>query len=193
MAGIIKETVQGIHVVAADDELLGRRKIFLTEPISAETSDELIKKLMYLDEADSTAPVTLYINSPGGEVYSGLAVYDFIGLMKAPLKTVCIGCAASMGAILFLAGSKREMLPHTRIMLHDPSYGHLDVSGKKPHEIQHEVDSLNKTRESLAAIIAEKTGKKLNEIYKITANDTYFDVKEAMDFGLATGVYTNDG
>lgn len=188
MTGIIKETVQGINVVSADDELLSKRKIFLTEQVDAETSNELLKKLMYLNETDGEAPITLYINSPGGDVYSGLAVYDFIELMTAPLKTVCIGCAASMGAILFLAGSEREMLPHTRIMLHDPSYSRMDVSGKKPHEIQHEVDSLNKTRESLAAIIAEKTGKPLDEIYKITANDTFFDVKEAMEFGLATAV-----
>lgn len=188
MAGIIKETVQGINVVLADDELLSKRKIFLTEQVNAKTSDELIKKLMYLNDADSKAPITLYINSPGGEVYSGLAVYDFTQLMKAPLKTVCIGSAASMGAILFLAGKEREMLPHTRIMIHDPSYGCLDVGGKKPHEIQHEVDSLNRTRESLAEIISEKTGRSLEEVYKITANDTYFDVKEAMEFGLATAV-----
>ena len=186
MAGIIKETVQGIHVVSADDELLSKRKIFLTEQVDAETANELLKKLMYLNGENSEAPITLYINSPGGDVYSGLAVYDFIELMEAPLKTVCVGCAASMGAILFLAGDEREMLPHTRIMIHDPSYGRFDVGGKKPHEIQHEVDSLNKTRESLARIISEKTGKTLDEVYKITANDTFFDVKEAIEFGLAT-------
>ena len=190
MAGIIKETVNGINVVLVDDELLAKRKIFLTEQVDAETSNELLKKLMYLNEADSEARITLYINSPGGDVYSGLAVYDFIKLMKAPLKTVCIGCASSMGAILFLAGDEREMLPHTRLMIHDPSYGRLDVGGKKPHEIQQEVDSLNKTRESLAEIIADRTGRPLDEVYKITANDTFFDVKEAIEFGLATAECT---
>ena len=188
MAGIIKETVQGINVISVDDELLSRREIFLTDHVDAETSNELLKKLMYLNGADSEAEITLYINSPGGDVYSGLAVYDFISLMKAPLKTVCIGCAASMGAILFLAGEKREMLPHTQIMIHDPSYLRLDVGGKKPHEIQHEVDSLNKTREHLAQIISERTGKPLEEVYKLTANDSYFDAKEAVEFGLATAI-----
>ena len=188
MAGIIKETVQGIHVISVDDELLSKREIFLTEQVDSVTTNELMKKLMYLNGVDSETPITLYINSPGGDVYSGLAVYDFISLMKAPLKTVCIGCAASMGAILFLAGKEREMLPHTRIMIHDPSYNHLDVGGRKPHEIQHEVDSLNKTREHLAQIISERTGKSLEQVYEITANDTFFDAEEAVKFGLATAI-----
>ena len=81
------------------------------------------------------------------------------------------------------------MLPHTLILIHDPSYGHLDVSGKKPHEIQRGVDSLNKVRETLAEIISEKTGKGLDEIYCITAEDNYFTAEEAMEFGLATGIF----
>ncbi|MCM1062403.1 MAG: ATP-dependent Clp protease proteolytic subunit [Eubacterium sp.] len=94
-----------------------------------------------------------------------------------------------MGAILFLAGTKREMLPHSRILIHDPAYGHLDVSGKKPHEIQRGVDSLNKVRETLAEIISEKTGKSLDEIYEITAEDHFFIADEAIEFGLATAIY----
>lgn len=120
---------------------------------------------------------------------SGLAVYDYIKIMKSPVRTVTIGDAASMGAIIFLAGEKREMLPHTRILIHDPSYGHLDVSGKKSHEIQRGVDSLNKIRETLAEIISEKTYKSLDEIYGITAEDNYFTAEEAIDFGLATGIF----
>lgn len=120
---------------------------------------------------------------------SGLAVYDYIKVMKSPISTVCIGDAASMGAIIFLAGKKREMLSHARILIHDPSYGHLDVSGKKPHEIQRGVDSLNKVRQTLAEIIAEKTSKSLDEIYKITAEDNYFTSDEAIDFGLATNIF----
>lgn len=89
-------------------------------------------------------------------------------LLRSPVRTVCIGTAASMGAILFLAGRKREMLPHTRLMIHDPSYSHNDIGGRKPHEIQHELDKLNETREVLAEIISEKTGK-LEFIY---CNDT---------------------
>ena len=188
MTNILLETVRGVQPVAISDKLLMNREIFLTEEVNSETSVELIKQLMYLEQEDNTKEITLYINSPGGEVISGLAVYDYINHMTAPLRTVSIGTAASMGAILFLAGKKREMLPHTRIMIHDPSYGHLDVGGRKPHEIQHELDKLNETREALAQIIAEKTGKTLEEIYRVTAEDTFFNAKEALEFGLATNI-----
>lgn len=188
MANIIKETVRGFDVVTIEDELLKGREIFLVDGVDAHTSNELLKQLMYLERQDSESEITLYINSPGGEVISGLAVYDYISMMKAPVRTVCIGTAASMGAILFLAGRKRQMLPHTRLMIHDPSYSHNDIGGRKPHEIQHELDKLNETRAALAEIIAEKTGKTLEEIYEVTANDTYYSAAEAIDFGLATEI-----
>ncbi|MCM1330551.1 MAG: ATP-dependent Clp protease proteolytic subunit [Ruminococcus sp.] len=184
----IKESVRGTDLVPIEDALLAENKIFLTSEINAVSADKLIKQLMHLDSQKSDE-ITLYINSPGGEVMSGLAVYDFIKIMKSSVKTVCIGDAASMAAIIFLAGSRREMLPHSRILIHDPAYGHLDVSGKKPHEIQRGVDSLNKVRETLAEIIAEKTGKSLDEIYEITAEDHYFTANEAIEFGLATAIY----
>ena len=119
---------------------------------------------------------------------SGIAVYDFIRLMKSPVKTVCIGTAASMGAILFLAGETRQMLPNTSVMIHDPSYGRNDIGGRKPHEIQRELDSLNRTRTVLAEIIAERAGKDIEEIYKLTADDSYFYAEEAVEFGLATEI-----
>ena len=188
MNNILKETVRGTELIPLEDMLLEESEVFLVGEITPKTSNLLIQKLMYLDSKD-LGQITLYINSPGGEVISGLAVYDYIKVMKSPIRTVCIGDAASMGAIIFLAGEKREMLPHTRILIHDPSYGHLDVSGKKPHEIQRGVDSLNKVRETLAEIISEKTNKSLDEIYGITAEDNYFTAEEAIDFGLATGIF----
>ena len=188
MNNILKETVRGTELIPLEDMLLEESEVFLVGEITPYTSNNLIQKLMYLDSKD-LGEITLYINSPGGEVISGLAIYDYIKIMKSPVRTVTIGDAASMGAIIFLAGEKREMLPHTRILIHDPSYGHLDVSGKKPHEIQRGVDSLNKVRETLAEIIAEKTGKDIDEIYGITAEDNYFTAEEAIDFGLATGIF----
>lgn len=188
MSNILKESVRGIELIPIDDMLLEESEVFLVGEITPESANNLIKKLMYLDSKD-LGEITLYINSPGGEVMSGLAVYDYIKVMKSPVRTVCIGDAASMGAIIFLAGEKREMLSHARILIHDPSYGHLDVSGKKPHEIQRGVDSLNKVRQTLAEIIAKKTGKSLDEIYKITAEDNYFTADEAIEFGLATNIF----
>lgn len=189
MSNILKSSVRGTDLIPLEDMLLEENEIFLVGEINQNTAGNLIQKLMYLDSKD-LGEITLYINSPGGEVISGLAVYDYIKIMKSSVRTVTIGDAASMGAIIFLAGEKREMLPHTRILIHDPSYGHLDVSGKKPHEIQRGVDSLNKIRETLAEIIADKTGKNLDEIYKITAEDNYFTAGEAIDFGLATGIFS---
>ena len=188
MSNILRETVRGTELIPLEDMLLEESEIFLVDEITPKSANNLIQKLMYLDQKDLDE-ITIYINSPGGEVISGLAIYDYIKIMQSPVRTVCIGDAASMGAIIFLAGEKREMLPHTRILIHDPSYGHLDVSGKKPHEIQRGVDSLNKVRETLAEIISEKTGKDVDEIYGITAEDNYFTAEDAIEFGLATDIF----
>ena len=185
---IIYETTRGISLVPIQDSLLKSRELFLIEEVNAETTNSLIMQLMYLESQDAEAPITLYINSPGGDVVSGLALFDYIKLMKAPVNTVCIGTAASMGAILFLAGRKRGMQPHTRIMIHDPAYGQGTMAGKKSHELKHQLDKLNETREALATIIAEATGKTIDEIYEVTADDTFFSSKEAIEFGSATEI-----
>lgn len=192
MANVLRETVRGIEAVRIEDELLKNREIFLVDEVDAASCNELLKQLMYLERENPHESITLYINSPGGEVTSGLAVYDFIGIMKAPVRTVCIGTAASMGAILFLAGRERAMLPHTQIMIHDPSYARKNIGGHKPHEIQHELDKLNETKEALARIIADKTGKSIGEIYEVTSVDTYYSAKEALKFGLATEIITGN-
>lgn len=194
MPKLIKETVRGMESLTPEDLLFTNREIFLTTKVDSDTANELIKQLMILEKLDNTEEITLYINSPGGEVVSGLAVYDYIQLMKAPVRTVCIGTAASMGAILFLAGRKREMLSHTRLMIHDPAYGGGDMAGKKPHELQMYVDKLKQSQEIIAGIIAEKTGKSLEEVYEKTREDSYFNAVEAIDYGLATGIVsqTND-
>lgn len=188
---IIYETTRGISLVPIEDSLLKNRELFLIEEVNAETTNALIMQLMYLESQDEEAPINLYINSPGGDVVSGLALFDYIKLMRAPVNTVCIGTAASMGAILFLAGKKREMYPHTRIMIHDPAYGNGTMAGKKSHELKHQLDKLNETREALAGIIAEATGKTIDEIYEVTADDTFFSSEEAIEFGLATGIIKN--
>lgn len=192
MSNIIRESVKGVTLIPIEDELLKQRCIFLTDDVNAETSNALLKQLMYLEYSEGDDDITLFINSPGGDVASGLAVYDYIKTMKKTVNTVCTGTAASMGAILFLAGKKRSMLEHTRLMIHDPSFHGNIFSGKKSHEIQKGLDNLNKSRESLARIISEKTGKSIEQIYDITAEDTYYGAKEAIEFGLATDIYQND-
>lgn len=191
MPNLIKESVRGMELFTPEDLLFTNREIFLTTEVDSDTSNNLIKQLMILEKMGSREEITLYINSPGGEVVSGLAVYDYIQLMKTPVRTVCIGTAASMGAILFLAGQKREMLPHTRLMIHDPAYGGGDMAGKKPHELQMYVDKLKQSQEIIACIIAEKTGKTIEEIYEKTREDSYFNAKEAIEYGLATGIVSS--
>lgn len=184
MANVLKETVRGIDLVPLNDELFSSRELFLTSMIDQQSSCELIKSLVYLDRQDNSE-ITLYINSPGGEVMSGLAVYDQISMMRSPVRTVCIGTAASMGAIIFLAGQKRQMYPHAQLMIHDPSYDRNDISGLKPHEVRQELDKLNEVRKTAAEIISEKTGKPIKEVYKLTANDTFFTAQEAVASGFA--------
>lgn len=190
MSNIIRESVRGTELIPVEDMLFCQSRIFLVEEVNVETTNKLMKQLMYLEHCESINDITLYINSPGGDVVSGLALYDYIQLMKKTVNTVCTGTAASMGAILFLAGEKRSMLPHTRLMIHDPSFGNGDFSGQKPHEIQRHLDKLNESRSTLAQIISEKTGKTLEEIYTVTADDTYYNAEEAIAFGLATDIYT---
>ena len=185
---IIKETARGLERISIEDEMLTSREIFLTSPVDAASMNSVMKQLMYLNKSSPDEEITLYINSPGGEVTSGLAVYDYIRMMKAPVRTVCTGLAASMGAILFLAGDKREMLPHTQIMIHDPSFGNASISGAKPAQIAEQLTSLKKTQKTLCDIIAEVTGKSLKAVQSKTRKDSFFGAEEALDYGLATKI-----
>lgn len=187
---ITKESSSGYACVSVESELLSERRIFFTEEVNDEVCKQLIQQIMYLN-SQSSDEIVMYINSPGGKIDCGLPVYDAMRMSKAPIRTVCIGTAASMGSILFLAGDKREMLPHARVMIHDPSFGGGSYAGKKPHEIQSEVDRLNEFREKLCKIIAERTGRTLEEIYEKTKDDSYFDAEEAIKFGLATAIAEN--
>ena len=190
MANVIIESQRGYEAIQIEDKLLTEnREIFLTEGVTAESCNSLIKQLLYLEREDPGKEITLYINSPGGSVQDGLCVYDTIMLLKSPVRTVCLGTCASMGAILFLGGHKREMMEHGRIMIHDPAFGgQYNMGGKKPHKIAAELEDLNRCRESLAQIISERTKKSIEEIYEVTANDTYYSSTEAVEFGLATEI-----
>lgn len=184
---IIKESSRGFDTVDISSELLSERRIFFTDEVDDNVCRMLIQQLLYFN-SQSSGEIVMYINSPGGKTDCGLAVYDAMRMSKAPIRTVCIGTAASMGSILFLGGDKREMLPHSRIMIHDPSFGGGGYAGKKPHEIQAEVDRLNETREKLCKIIAERTGRTIDEIYEKTKTDSFFNADEAIEFGLATAI-----
>lgn len=190
---ILKETVRGIQPVAMDDVFLEKREIFLTEEIDSRTSAVLMKQLMYLEQENPEKEITLYISSPGGEVTSGLAVYDYMMLMKAPVRTVCIGTAASMASILFLGGRRREMMKHTKIMIHDPSFGYGDMRGQKPLELKQKLDGLMETRDILCGIIAERSGMEKEAVYEKTKEDCFLNAEEALSCGIATGILAGQG
>lgn len=185
---VLKDTPRGVQSVNIEDYFLdSHRTVFLTDEINSDTCSHIIEQILYLQARDSDSEIKLLINSPGGNVSSGTALYDVLKSVKN-LTTVCIGTAASMGAIVFLAGSSRLMLPHTRVMIHDPSFASLELTGCKPHEIQHYVDSLTESQKGLAQIIATECGKSMDEILQLTRDDHFFTSSQALEFGIATQI-----
>lgn len=180
---IIKETSQGVSSYRIIDEMLSNREIQCVGEINSDSVYSIIMQLQYLQREDPTAEITMYINSPGGEVNSGLALYDVMQAISAPIRTVCVGMAASMASILFAAGDKREILPHAAVMIHDPLIqGGVGGSALKFKAIS---EDLMRTRSLIAEILAKHTGHALEEIYEKTANDTFFYGQDAVDYGLA--------
>ena len=143
MPNLIKESVRGLEALTPDDLLFTNREIFLTTEVDSNTANELMKQLMILEKTGDGSEVTLYINSPGGEVSSGLAVYDYMQLMKSPVRTVCIGTAASMAAILFLAGQEDPCVGNGRKFVqelqHMKRVGYKKLTGKMYPGMRHEI------------------------------------------------------
>lgn len=182
---IIKETSNGLFVCQIQDDMLQRREIECVGEINADSVNAIIRQVRYLAAQDPEAEITIYINSPGGEVASGLALYDVMKAVPCPIRTVCVGTAASMGAVLFASGDRREMLPHAQVMIHDPL---IQSTGGSALTLKSTSDSLMEIRESTAKILAEQTGKTLEEIFEKTKQDTWFHAQEAVDFGLADSI-----
>ena len=183
---ILGRTSEGVHRYAIQDAMLQRRAIDCIGEITPETVNGLILQLRYLQQEDDSKEITLYINSPGGSVSDGLALYDVMAALRCPIRTVCVGTAASMAALIFAAGARREMLPHARLMIHDPLIAG-GVGGSALH-IDSVSRDLMRTREITAALLARHSGHSLQEVYEKTVKDTYFDADEAVAWGLADGI-----
>ena len=179
---IVKETSNGMFVCRIEDDMLLHREIECTGEINADSVNSLIRQIRYLARQAPDDEISIYINSPGGEVSSGLALYDVMKSVNCPIRTVCVGTAASMGAVLFAAGDRRDMLPHAQVMVHDPL---VMRTGGSALQLKNMSESLMRTRENIARILAEHTGKSLDEIYEKTAEDSWFTAAEAVEFGLA--------
>ena len=187
LPAIIKETSNGYFSVSLMDELMSNREIYCLGEINAESAGALILQLKYLERQDADSEITMYISSPGGEVSSGLAIYDIMQTVSCPIKTVCVGTAASFGAVLFAAGNKREMLPHSKLMIHDPLIAGTGFTGSAT-SISEKVGNLMKTRDVIGEILSRHTKRTLDEIYEKTAKDTWFTAEEAIAFGLADAI-----
>ncbi len=185
---IIKESSTGLFLCSIRDDMLRQREVECVGEINTETVYSLCRQLRYLQREDPAGEITLFINSPGGEVNSGLALYDVMKAVSCPIRTVCLGTAASMGAVLFAAGARRDILPHGKIMIHDPAIP--QGAGGSALELETVSKNLLETRRILGTILSECTGKPLEEIYRCTAKDTWFTAEAAVEFGLADRVIT---
>lgn len=186
---LVTETAKGIQAASVNDLLFSRRSLFLEE-INPETALSFVKEFMTLSY-ESSDPINIYIKSHGGEVNSGLLIYDLIQSSKLEINTYCIGEAYSMGAVLLAAGQKgrRFILPHSKVMIHEP----LIQSGPSGSatSISRISDSILETRELLNDLLAKHTGKSVEEISKATAFDNFMNAKEAVEFGICDKIVSS--
>lgn len=180
-------TSGGITLIPVDTRLMASRKVFVEGEINSAAACEFVKKIMLLNNEDSEAPIDVLINSPGGEINSGMLMYDVIQASKAPVRMYCIGHAYSMGAVLFAGGRHgRYMLPHSELMLHEPLLGNR--VGGSSSSIKSISDSLMETKRMMNGILSKHTGKSEEEVEKATSYDHYFSPEESIEFGLCDGV-----
>jgi ATP-dependent Clp protease, protease subunit len=163
------------------------RIIFLTGEVTDERANDIIAYMLYLDSDDQTKPIYLYINSPGGSVTAGMAIYDTMQHIKSEVFTICVGLAASMGAFLLAAGNKgkRSALPNARIMIHQPLGG---TGRQQASDIEIEAREILKLRDSLNSILAERCGQTIEKIEKDTDRDYFMSAQEAKEYGLIDSV-----
>ena len=164
------------------ERLFRERIIFLSEEVDDGIANAIVAYLLYLDSEDNSKPIYLYINSPGGSVTAGMAIYDTIQHIKAEVTTICVGLAASMGAFLLAAGSKgrRLALPHARIMIHQP----LGGTRGQATDIEIEARQILRVRQELNELLAKHTEKPVEQIAKDTDRDNFMSAEEAREYGL---------
>lgn len=173
----------GITLVPLDSRLMAERKVFIEGEINADKACEFVKQIILLSAEDPQQPIDVLINSPGGEINSGMLMYDVIQASKAPIRMYCIGKAYSMGAVLFASGNNgRYMLPHGELMIHEPLLG--SRVGGNSSSIKSISDSLLETKRKMNQILAKHTGKSEEEVEEATSFDHYFSPEESIAFGL---------
>lgn len=186
---VIEQTNRGERSYDIFSRLLNDRIVFLGEEVNATTASLIVAQLLYLEAQDPDKEIQFYINSPGGSVTDGMAIYDTMQYIKCDVSTICLGMAASMGAFLLAGGTKgkRFALPNSTIMIHQPSGG---AQGQAT-EIQIVADHIAKTKRTLNEILAANTGQPLEVVEKDTDRDNYMSAEEALAYGLIDGVVTH--
>lgn len=181
---VLVKSSNGITQISADTKLFSQRKIFIEGEITPESACDFIKKIIILNAEDSTAPIDILINSPGGDINSGLAMYDTLQSSNAPIRLFCIGKAYSMSAILFACSSHgtRFMLPNSELLLHQPILS--TRVGGNCSSIKSISDSLLEAKQKMILLLAKHTGKSAEEIENATNYDHYFSPEESKRFGL---------
>ncbi|MBQ6381911.1 MAG: ATP-dependent Clp endopeptidase proteolytic subunit ClpP [Clostridia bacterium] len=183
---VVEQTGNGERSYDIFSRLLNDRIIVLSDEVNDATASLVIAQLLYLESQDPEKDISLYINSPGGSVSAGLAIFDTMQYIKCDVSTICMGMAASMGAFLLSAGAKgkRYALPNAEIMIHQP----LGGAKGQATEIILAADHIKKTRENLNRILSENTGKPLEQIEKDTERDNFMSAAEAMEYGIVDKV-----
>ena len=188
---VIEQTGKGERSYDIFSRLLKDRIIFLGEDVNPTSASLIIAQLLFLESENPDKEISLYINSPGGSITDGMGIVDTMNYIKCPVETVCVGLAASMGAVLLTAGEKgkRFAMPNSEIMIHQPLIGGGGLQGQAT-EIKIHADHLVRTREKLNKFLSERTGKPLDVIEKDTERDNYMTAEEALEYGLIDGIMT---
>lgn len=183
---VIEQTGQGERTYDIYSRLLKDRIIFIDDEITDHTAGIVVAQLLFLEAQDPDKDINLYINSPGGSVTAGLAIYDTMQLIKPDVSTICVGLAASMGAFILAAGAKgkRYALPNAEIMIHQP----LGGAQGQASDIKIRADHIIRTKERLNKILADNTGQKLSVIEKDTDRDNFMTADDAAEYGLVDKV-----
>ncbi len=187
--GCIEETAGGKSLIPLDTRNLAGGIIYLSGPVIDETAENIITQILYCKERG--LPIHLLINSVGGSVTAGLAIYDILRTIGLEINTYCIGIAASMAAVILASGDKghRYILPHSKVMIHEPLIA--DGLGGAASSVQRSAEMLLQTKDMLNTILSECTGRKKKEIDEATLYDHFFDAKEAQRFGLIDKIITD--
>ena len=186
---VIEQTPRGERSYDIYSRLLNDRIVFLGEPVTRDSANLVIAQLLHLESQDPDKDISLYIDSPGGDIYAGLGILDTMNFIKPDVSTICVGMAASMGAVLLAAGAKgkRLALPNSMVMIHQPSSG---VQGQQT-DIQIVADETKWIRQHINELLSDYTGQPIEKVNADTERDNYLRAQEACDYGLVDRVISS--